>query len=248
MALLSDLVGICASHRLDSEATLSLFSRRLREAGRVSKAGRGRGAARMSFLDGARFLIACAATDHPERAADAERTFSGMVLAWGDRSPNPSRPEVIPAKEAPATLDIALSAVLAALADGSLDAWQLEMDKKRAAGGSLIHTPVIVSLDVFRSGVSAVLRAGPDSLHYMHEGGAAVVNAELGAPLLEMSESWMRETDRFRSGKNLHASFDSSLLRAVAVAIAGNPEVIAARPTTITVPGAAAPGQTEEDQ
>src|SRR5689334_10900765 len=79
MALLSELVATCEAQRLDAGSTLNVFARRLREAGRITKAGRGRGAAHMTYLDAARFLIACAATDHPERAADAEFVFSNLV-------------------------------------------------------------------------------------------------------------------------------------------------------------------------
>lgn len=79
MALLSDLVAALAARGVDSPATLGLFARRLREAGRISKAGRGRSAAKMTYLDAARFTIACLATDHPERAAVAEQFFSSFV-------------------------------------------------------------------------------------------------------------------------------------------------------------------------
>ncbi|MBN8484131.1 MAG: hypothetical protein J0L50_05075 [Sphingomonadales bacterium] len=76
MAKLSDLVSVFASHDVDATGTLTLFSRRLREAGRVSKAKRGKGAATMTHLDAARFLIALGATDHPERVQDVEPFFS----------------------------------------------------------------------------------------------------------------------------------------------------------------------------
>jgi hypothetical protein len=79
MAKLSDLVSVFALHNVDTAGTLTLFSRRLREAGRVSKAKRGRGAASMKYLDAARFLIALGATDHPERVAEVEPFFSSAV-------------------------------------------------------------------------------------------------------------------------------------------------------------------------
>ncbi|MEM7687795.1 MAG: hypothetical protein AAF291_02135 [Pseudomonadota bacterium] len=76
MAKLSDLVSAFASFDVDTSGTLSLFSRRLREAGRVSKAKRGRGAASMTYIDAARFLIALGATDHPARVQEVEPFFS----------------------------------------------------------------------------------------------------------------------------------------------------------------------------
>lgn len=204
MAILSDLVAICAHHRLDTEATLGLFSRELREAGRVSKAGRGRGAAKMTFLDAARFLIACAATDHPKRAADAEAVFSSTLSETG--------------KQSSAPLDTALAATLASIADGSLDA----AEKARAEAAGLSHWVVMLSLDVFRSGVSAVLHAGESKVTYRHPAAIDMLAAENHETMLALSRAWERETERFTNGKNLHASLDAPLLRAIAHAVAGN--------------------------
>ena len=79
MAKLSDLVTILALEHIDVPATLQLFSRRLREAGRVTKAKRGFGAAEATPLDAARLLISTGATDRPERSVEGEMFFSSAT-------------------------------------------------------------------------------------------------------------------------------------------------------------------------
>lgn len=218
MALLSELVTTCEAQRLDTRATLGVFARRLREAGRLSQFGRGRGAAHMTYLDAARFLIACAATDHPERAADAEFQFSNAVF-----SPSGMQGEFpLDAKNAP-TLDVALAKVLEAIADGTIDAAQLDADKARSAD-PLIRTPAIMWLIVRRGGVSASLRVRDGTYHYQHPTLVAVTAAKDYQAQKPLIEAFDRETHRFRSGKNLTAELDSRLLRAVANLIAGKVE------------------------
>lgn len=79
MAKLSDLVTILALEHIDVPATLQLFSRRLREAGRVTKAKRGFGAAEATPLDAARLLISMGAADRPEQAVEGEMFFSSAT-------------------------------------------------------------------------------------------------------------------------------------------------------------------------
>lgn len=211
MALLSELVAVCADQRVDSPATLGMFSRRLRESGRISKAGRGRGAAQMTFLDAARFLVACAATDHPEQAADAEFQFSNMV--WSNDGVYGTKFQLT-AETAP-TLDAALARVLEAIADGSIGAAQLAEDRKRDPQfGTRI--PPIFSLIVFRGAVSARLRVLDGNYMFQHPTLAAIVAAKDYQVQKPLTQAFERETHRFRSGKNLMAELDASLLRAVA--------------------------------
>lgn len=242
MAIISDLVTICAEHRLDGAPTLTVFSRELREAGRLSQAGRGRGAAKATFLDGARFLIACAATDHPKRAVDAESVFSNTLFESGTERLSRSETTFVRPEDAEPTLDLALAKVLSAIADGSLD--QSEKDRAQAEGHTF-RLDTMLSLDVFRSGVSVVLRAGSTDLNYGHPAKLQMVAAKHSDTMLALAEAWERETERFRSGKNLHATLDAPLLRAVAYAIGGTPAIVE-RQTDITAPGASAPGQNEE--
>ncbi|WLC19330.1 hypothetical protein [Bradyrhizobium diazoefficiens] len=208
MALLSELVALCEACELDSGATLNVFARRLREAGRVSKAGRGRGAAHMTFLDAARFLIACAATDHPEQAADAELQFSNAVWSDGEvyETSDGGVQETtfhLDATSAP-TLDVALAKVLEGIADG-------------------IVTLQREALIVYRGAVSAQLRTHEALYRFQHPTIAALVVAE-GEALERLMDAVDHQTRRFRTGKNLIAQLEGALLRAVAYLIAGKKE------------------------
>ena len=217
MALLSELVATCEAQRLDTGATLNVFARRLREAGRLSKFGRGRGAAHMTFLDAARFLIACAATDHPERAADAEFVFSNL-LRHGDVGSDADFPM---AKEDFPTLETALAKTLEQLADGTIDAVASARWKEQFPDGP--HMPhAFVWLIVRRSG-QAELRVLDGRYQYHHPALVAVVGSieSGGYPVQKVAEEALdRETHRFRTGKNLTAELQGDLLRAVAKLIA----------------------------
>ena len=172
MALLSELVATCEAQRLDAGATLNLFARGLREAGRISKAGRGRGAAQMTYLDAAHFLIACAATDHPERAADAEFVFSNLVHS-GEAIADGDFPL---AKDRAPTLDLALAMTLKELGTGNIDAVASARWKKKFPDGP--HIPAaFVSLIVRRSGAVAQLRVLDGRYHYHHPSLAALVSS-----------------------------------------------------------------------
>lgn len=168
----------------------------------------------MTFLDAARFLIACAASDHPERAADAEFVFSNMVLSDSGMYGTVLH---LDEKNAP-TLDVALARLLEAIADGSIDAAQQTLD---AASDLSIQRSPIMWLIVRRGSVGATLRIADGHYNYQHPTLAAIIAAPdypSQKPLLEALE---RETYRFRSGKNLTAELDGVLLRAVAKLIAG---------------------------
>src|ERR1700687_3500599 len=58
MALLSELVTAVAQAEGMEEVTVGVFARHAREAGLISQAGRGRGAARMTVRDAANLIIA----------------------------------------------------------------------------------------------------------------------------------------------------------------------------------------------
>lgn len=215
MALLSELVAICEGHRVDTGATLSLFARRLREAGRISKAGRGRGAANMHFLDAARFLIGVASTDHPEKVADAEHTFSNTICAPTSQQSQIFRLE---ADVAP-TLDVGLAIFLENLSSGAIDAANREehMESEYAP----FAPPPIFSLSVHRSLVKGILNVPGGWYVWDHPTLRAAISAgdfRSADPLLQALD---RDTFRFRTGKNLTAELDHNLLRDVANLIGG---------------------------
>lgn len=221
MALISDLISVCAQERLDTEATLTVFARRLREAGRLSQAGRGRGAAHATFLDGARLLIAAAATDHPERAVDAEYVFSNFTL---DKF-NVCEAEHFPLnRENAPTLDIALSLVLEGLWSGTIQEMQNNRHEKinpylHSTGFRLAAS---VDFRLRRSGASATICVLNAHYSYFHPALAALVSTSEteGAKLLGVTEDALeRETYRFRTAKNLEACLERPLLVAVAQCI-----------------------------
>lgn len=222
MALLSDLVAICAKHRLDAEPTLTVFARRLREAGRLSQAGRGRGAAQMTFLDAARFLIACAATDHPERAADAELVFSNFVRRGGLTDKDfPLSPS-----EAP-TLDVALAMTLEAINNGTIDA--IASGRWNDEHPNLPRLAFIfdVGLKLPRDGSATSLRVLRGEYYYYHPALAAFVSSietHSAEARKVAEEAFERETYRFRTAKNLVSELHLDLLRAVADLIALPPK------------------------
>lgn len=220
MALLSSLVAILEEERIDSGATLNLFARRLREAGRVAKAGRGRGAAHMDFIDAARLIIACAATDHPEKCADAEFAFSNTqrteALSFAASAEFEHKGD---------TLDQCLAHVLASIADGTIDGLQRKQDEERAAAHGSAHvvlTPAVIQFDVFRSGVSASINIMGARASFQHPTAADMIAAPHYDQMQILAKAWQRDTLRFRTGKNLHASIDGSLLRRLARAVAGH--------------------------
>jgi hypothetical protein len=80
MALISELNAATAEALTPLPLpTVAMFSRVLREAGLISKKGRGRGAAHATPLDGARLLIALLATTSPSQAADCVTDFGALV-------------------------------------------------------------------------------------------------------------------------------------------------------------------------
>ena len=61
-----------------SEPTLTVFDRELKEAGLLTKKGRGRGSAHRTPLDMARFMVALLVTTYPSKAVEAVSDFAGL--------------------------------------------------------------------------------------------------------------------------------------------------------------------------
>lgn len=226
MATMPDLIDVLAEHRVDTPSTLELFGRRLREAGRVTKGKRGRGAAQMSFLDASRFAIACFATDHPEQAVDAEHVFSGFLLADFRHAPGSKLGVSINRQDHP-TLDLAFAAVLKALASGKID--QAALDEAEAEGRQLaFHRLPELVLD--RGGGWAQLSLFGASNNWTFRHPALVeMTATIGAGRWQdegeaRQAALDRETFRFRTGKNLRATMKPDLVRALAAVVAGADE------------------------
>lgn len=216
MALLSELVAVCEDHRVDTGSTLNLFARRLREAGRISKAGRGRGAAHMTFLDAARFLIACLATDRPEQAADAEYVNSNLVLAHGGQANDPFLIDDVK------TLDEAFALALEHLAHGKMRSHYDAKWKEEHPIAPIGATHVWLHLQ--REGGVATLRFGDSNYSFYHPALKALTEPATSEERKLRNEAYERELHRFRTGKNITAEFKLDLLEAVGTLIAGDPE------------------------
>lgn len=102
-----------------SEATLTVYDRTLRDAGLLSKGGRGRGSIHRSPLDAARFLIALLVTPSPARAVDAVNDFGNLVHEQ-DHIRDANRltlDELWPAFRRGHTFEEALSCIIAGFGD-----------------------------------------------------------------------------------------------------------------------------------
>ena len=213
MALISQLVSLLEAHRVDAGPTLTLTARRLREAGRLSQSGRGRGAAHATHLDAARLLIALAGTDRPERAVDVESVLSGMVRTPPDGAAQPDEafqmnPDLFP------TLDGTLAETLRALGEG---------EAGKAAAARREHygpAPVHCWLRLWRDASNAEIRFLDGRYRFQHPALAAVVRAPDHVAQTAAVQEFERATNRFRTGKHLTAEFDGELLKSVADLIA----------------------------
>ena len=67
--------------------TVTVYDRKLREAGLLSKFGRGRGSVHRSPLDTARILIAILGTDTPVRAAEVVKDFGALERYYDEAVP-----------------------------------------------------------------------------------------------------------------------------------------------------------------
>ena len=198
MALLSQLVDCCVEQGVDSAPTLNLFARRLREAGRVSKAGRGRGAAHMTNLDAARFLIACAACDRPEEAAGQEEIFSRAILRPALEG-SVGRSHRIDTAQ---SLDEALATVLGHITSAEFIEGGARMARVAAVRGR--DEPIVsCSFEIDRPQLRARIRIYDRIFSFSVED----ENARLA---------------KKRQGKQITARFDEDVMRAVATLIRGD--------------------------
>lgn len=86
MALLSTMVERIAEVEGVEIAYASGIARYLREAGLITQAGRGRGAAHMTSLDAARFLIGLNASATAKEAPETVKAFERIINRWDHRT------------------------------------------------------------------------------------------------------------------------------------------------------------------
>ncbi|WP_374146836.1 hypothetical protein [Sphingomonas sp. 28-63-12] len=213
MARLSDMVALMEEHRVDTGSTLNLFARRLREAGRISKAGRGRGAASMTFTDASRFAIGCFATDHPEQAPIAEAAFSATVLT--DIGIVTGQWQLEASEGEP--FDRALAKLLQALSrnEPAAERAAKAAEAKAEGKGGLYLRPQF-DVEISRSGVSAAIRGGGSHWIFHHPKMAAMISAETYLEAAALEAEFNSATLPFRTGKNVKVGMDARLLYALA--------------------------------
>ncbi|VFU08405.1 ArsR/SmtB family transcription factor [Methylocella tundrae] len=127
MATPSNLIESVARALGVPEATVSSHYRALREAGLVSKAGRGRGSAKMTTQDAANLLIAVAGSSALKNAIETvtEIVALPVVLTFGGKNPIFGKWTTVPipllqALPAKHTFGQVFAALIQAAADGSL--------------------------------------------------------------------------------------------------------------------------------
>jgi hypothetical protein len=155
------LVRVVAAATETPEPTAAQFMRSLREAGLITTGARGVNAARMTFLDASRFLIALVVTDRPTKAAQAVLDFGQLQIGdfIVDESVGHSGDERL---ERGALLETVIARILAGYADGSQEACnvQFTMDKLQVVlwakeGGYVFHqAQLLEELKMLSAGVS----------------------------------------------------------------------------------------------
>jgi hypothetical protein len=87
MATPGELVETVADALRVSEVTVGVYYRNLREAGLVTKSGRGRSAPSLSYLDASRLVIALMVSESAIHAAREARKYGRLPLTHLDRPP-----------------------------------------------------------------------------------------------------------------------------------------------------------------
>lgn len=86
MALFRDLIGTIASAESVSEMTVTGIGQYLRDAGLISKHGRGKSAARMTTADAANLLIGVNASDLAKNAVAAVAAYGELQLPYPEKT------------------------------------------------------------------------------------------------------------------------------------------------------------------
>lgn len=157
----------------------------------------------MTFMDAARFAIACLATDHPERAADAEIFFSNLAFS-NSRALGGSTVSHSPGE----TFESGFASLLRQAAHGQLNQ-PLSAIVERGTPIARIRAGDIEASFAFTPAIDAPTWGAADNLH-----------GDLAA-----HEAWAVDAyapaQRFRTAKNLVAIFEDDLIRALAKLVAG---------------------------
>ncbi len=159
MATSGELVKMIAVETGYPEPTVAIVARKLREAGLLTKGGRGRSAAHMSPLDAARLVLAFLVTESPGRAVEAVTDFGSMRAQRTDQGDRFEGLDIHSLYGAPA--DPMLEDVIAHIIAGFSDDEVLDELDKHAytiANGMAYIPPIIV--EVYDTLFSAQVRVG----------------------------------------------------------------------------------------
>lgn len=229
MALISELNTATAEVLTFPLPTVAMFSRTLREAGLISKKGRGRGAAHAVPLDGARQIIALMATASPAQAPDCVTDFGALVQGY--RLEVGTKPA---AKGTPAVLDgftieecyglprqhtfeEALTALLAGFNEERFTAAYVAAARPVPHGRYML---ALIEVDLLDTALGAGLRLGGHTYHYTFK---AMVDVEHGNgdALRAAAAEFAKVGAKYRRGIHSRRTIDADVLRKIALVING---------------------------
>jgi hypothetical protein len=229
MALVSELNAATAAALTYPLPTVAMFSRVLREAGLISKKGRGRGAAHATPIDGARMLIALLTTPTPfaggrmAQAVDCVTDFGGLVQDEGYNAelvhgvPNSgftlAAAYGLPKRH---TFEQAVAAILAGFAED------------RFAECFKAATSPRIEVMVLDWALGATIRMGPNVYHYTFAG-LVDANTERDK-LARAADDYAKVVSKYKRGIKSRRIVETGVLSDIATVINGPREP--ARPSS----------------
>ena len=180
--------------------TITVFDRVLKDAGLLTKGGRGRSAPHRTALDTARILIALLSTASPARAAEATADFCSLVEL--DEAPTAGRADLpslhtVCRLQHGHTLEAAIAALLDTLGDPA--------DREAIEA----QTPAPLRIDVEQTGVEAIIILNGHIHHYLHP---AALAAE-GLPLPKAgtdAAGWIAADDQWATVRARHRGIQTT--------------------------------------
>jgi hypothetical protein len=217
MALISELNKVTADALTFPLPTVTMYSRVLREAGLLSKKGRGRGAAHATSRDGARLLIALLVTPSPSQAAECVKDFGALVCSDGVAYEGSAfTPEI--AYELPKRHTF--EQMVASIIDGFSHerfAKCIEQEIGRQKN-PLLRAPPRITVGVLDTAMAAGIEIGSNHFRYSF---GEMVDCPAGQPLKRAFAKFERAVSKYRRGIDSRRSVDTGPLRKIAAVING---------------------------
>lgn len=231
MALVSELNQVMADALTFPLPTVSIFSRRLREAGLISKKGRGRGAAHATALDGARLLIPLLANSSAAQAPECVRDFGGLIQDYrmevgravaGPNGADQTEMSGFTIDKAYSlsrhhTFEEALAAIIAGFADDRFVTAFLSAAKKYEVGNNNFTLLSWMEISVHDTALGAAIRLGGNEYHYTYK---SMVNVPDGK-LIECADEFSAVASKYTRGIKSRREIGTEVLRKIALVING---------------------------